>query len=215
VRQFSESGRSVFWLDSDRVGNRFVEVALKESCDTGGAVPQGSGEPGIDRYVRIDEQPEDVEIAVVPVAQRHDGYARALVTQTIGMTMEGRNVALFVDQSIGSASERIQRALRSVGLVLILDDPEVSSETVELRRAGHDPRVGMSLDKALDEIADDLGSPAYRAEWFHVFEGGCVVYQFDAKGAGAESIPSEVRDALGFYDLATLRETARRAGFDV
>jgi hypothetical protein len=215
VRQFAESGRAVFWLDSDRVGDRFVEVNLKDSCDPGSAIPQGSGELGIDLFVRVDEEPVNIEIAVVPVARRHDGDARALVTSTIGMTMEGRRVAMFVDDSDQSASERIQRALRTVGVVLILDDREVSTATVELRRAGHDPRVGLSLDKALDEIADDLGSPAYRAEWFHVFDGGCIVYEFDAKGAGAESIASEVREALGFYPLRALRDFLARAGLDV
>jgi hypothetical protein len=129
--------------------------------------------------------------------------------------MEGRTLAPFVDDSSGSASDRILAALRSVGRVLVLDDAEVATGTVELQRAGHDPRVGISVEKALDEIADDLGSPVYRAEWFHIFEGGCIVYRFEAKGSGSESIASNVRDALGFYPLGELRDAARRAGYDV
>ena len=215
VHQFAESGRAVFWLDSDRVGERFLEVELTDSCDIANAVSQGNPEPGIDRFVSIDEEPGEVAIAVVPVAPRHNGDARALVTRTSGTKVKGRVLAPYVDDSGGPASDRIQVALRTIGIVLILDDAQVATDTVELRRAGHDPRVGLSREKALEEIAEDLGSPVYRAEWFHVFEGGCIVYRFDAKGAGAESIASEVRNALGFYPLGELLEVAREEGFDI
>ena len=213
--QFAESGRAVFWLDSDRVGSRFLEVELTPSCDPGSAEARGGPEEGIQRFVRVDEEPGDLVIAVVPVAPRHEGFARAHVTRIVGMKLAGRTAAPFVEASEGSASDRVQRALTSVGIVLILDDADVASDTVELRRAGHDPEIGISLENALDEIADDLGQPAYRAEWFHTFEGGCVVCRFDAHGSGVEAIPSEVSDALGFYRLAELRKLARDAGFSV
>ena len=215
VDQYSESGRSVFWLDSDRVGSRFLEVDLTESCDPIGATPMGSGVSGIDRLIRVDEEPGDIAIAVVPVADRHDGDARALVTRTIGKKLKGRSLTPYVDESVGSASERIQAALRDVGIVLVIDDVQATAGTVELHRSGHDPEVGISVEDALEEIEEDLGSPRYRAEWFHQFEGGCIVYRVDASGVGAESIAGKVREAIGFYPLAELRQAARDAGFDI
>ncbi len=84
-----------------------------------------------------------------------------------------------------------------------------------MRRAGRDPESGLTLEEALDEVADDLGDPVYRAEWFHTFNGGCIVYRFDAKGIGSEMIALEVLEAIGFYPLAELREGARQAGYDI
>lgn len=215
IDQFAESGSAVFWLDSDRVGDRFLEVELTATCDAETALPNGNPEPGINRFVRIDEEPGELAIAVVPVAGRHDGDARALAAGFNGTKKKGRILTPYVDDSGGSASDRIQSALASVGIVLILDDVQITTGTVELRRIGHDPRVGISLEEALEEIEDDLGSPVYRAEWFHSFEGGCIVYRFDAKGAGSESIASEVQSSLGFYPLGELREAARAAGIDI
>ena len=215
VAQIAESGRSVFWLNSDRVGSRFLEVELTSSCDIGGAEAQPGPGSGIDRFVRVDEEPRDVVIAVIPVAERHIGDARALVVGMIGTVMEGRKLAPYVDESAGSAPVRIEAALRTVGIALVLDDTQITTDTLELRRKGHDPRVGISRQKALDDIEADLGPPAYRAEWFHTFTGGCIVYRFDARGSGAEAIAREVRDALGFYPLVELRESARASGLDI
>ena len=41
------------------------------------------------------------------------------------------------------------------------------------------------------------------------------MYRFDASGVGAESIARKVREAIGFYPLAELRQAARDAGFDI
>lgn len=213
--QFAESGRTVFWLDSDRVGDRFIEVELAGSCAVGDAERVGNPKTGIERFIRVDEEPGALPLIVVPVASRHVGDARALATRIAGTKMEGRVVTPFVDDADGSASERIERALRQAGIVVILDDFEIANDVVELRRTGHAPLVEVSLEEALEEIADDLGSPVYRAEWFHTFVGGCIVYRFDAKGAGSEFIALDIREALGFYPLGELREAARRAGFDV
>lgn len=53
-----ESGRSRFWLDSDRAGVRAVTVTLTRSCDTSGAVrvPVQPDEAGTERY----EAPESL-----------------------------------------------------------------------------------------------------------------------------------------------------------
>ncbi len=74
---------------------------------------------------------------------------------------------------------------------------------------------GMSPAKAIEEIAEPLGDPVYRATWCYPFEGGCVTYRFDAKGAGAERIAGEVKTALGFMDLAPIRKYGKQHGYIV
>lgn len=215
VPQFAESGRATFWLDSDRVGSRFLEVTLTPTCDTAGAEAQGSPEFGIDRFVRVVEEAVDITIPIVPVAERHVEAAEGLAQRLNGTRVRGQRILPSVDRSTGSPVDRIDRALRISGIALVLDDAQVASDTVELRRVGHGPRLEISFDDALEEIEEDIGPPVYRAEWFHVFEGGCITYDFDARGPGSESLALEVRTALGFYPLGVLRDAARNAGLDI
>ncbi len=67
--------------------------------------------------------------------------------------------------------------------------------------------------EALDEIEDDADDPLYRARWFYEFTGGCVRYDFDAEGEGAQSVDRDVAAAIGMYPMEALRELAREAGY--
>ncbi len=213
--QFAERGSAVFWLDSDRVGERFVEIELADTCDPSGSELVGEPEPGVERRAIVHEEPGDLPVAVVPVSSRHVADARAMVTSVVGRKIAGRSLFPVVVDDDEPASDRVLRSLNTYGVVIVLDDAQVSTDTVELRRTGQDPEIDITLEEALDEIADDLDDPAYRAEWFHMFTGGCIVYRFDAKGAGSELIAVEIADAIGFYPLGELREGARQAGYDI
>lgn len=215
VPQQAESGRAVFWLDSDRVGSRFVEVELTESCDTSGMQERNAPLEDMDLHVRVDEEPGEVEIAIVPVAERHVGDARALVTKIIGTQVKGRSVAPFVDESDGLPADRISRLVREVGIVMVLDDAQVTTGTVELRRRRGRAETDLSIDDAMDEIAHDLPTPRYRAEYAYTFDGGCITYRFDAAGIGVGSISAEVRSSLGFYPLAVMRSVMADLGLIV
>jgi membrane-associated phospholipid phosphatase len=46
------NGRALFWLDSDRAGNRAVTVTLTAACDTAGASRVPSDQPGAARFER-------------------------------------------------------------------------------------------------------------------------------------------------------------------
>jgi hypothetical protein len=48
-----------------------------------------------------------------------------------------------------------------------------------------------------------------------VFEGGCVVYTFDAEGAGVDTIEDDIDLTLGLFDADALRQTARDAGYNL
>ncbi len=48
------NGRSYFSLDSDRAGDRAVQVTLRSSCDVSGATEIVSDEPGMTRHERVE-----------------------------------------------------------------------------------------------------------------------------------------------------------------
>lgn len=48
------NGRSYFTLDSDRAGDRAVQVTLRKSCDVSGATEIVSDEPGMSRHERVE-----------------------------------------------------------------------------------------------------------------------------------------------------------------
>ena len=50
----AESGRAWMWLDSDRMGDRFLTVTLQRSCEVSSAVPSDSGLEGIDLFLDLD-----------------------------------------------------------------------------------------------------------------------------------------------------------------
>ena len=61
-----ESGRSSFWLDSDRLGDRFVGVVLSESCDPGSAAARPHPNADVMRFVDATEETLPVDVVVVP-----------------------------------------------------------------------------------------------------------------------------------------------------
>ena len=74
---------------------------------------------------------------------------------------------------------------------------------------------GLSPEDALDEIEDHVPEVFYRGQWFFTFVGGCITYDFDAKGALAETVAEDAEDALGFYPAHRVRAIAERAGYDI
>lgn len=213
--QVTESGRASFWLDSDRMGDRFIEARLTAECDVSGALPAPRPAPDVERLIRVEEQPGPIQIAVIPVAPRHRAYAGEVLAQLDGVAVEGRSIVAFVPVSNASPAMQIERALGNGQVAMIVDDREEVAGTVEMRRVGDEPRVAISVEDALEVIEDDLGDPRYRAEWFHLFPGGCITYLINAAGAGAETVVEDIDEVLGFYPLAELREGAESQGFDV
>ncbi len=89
----------------------------------------------------------------------------------------------------------------------------MDTETVSLRRVGGDEDSGLDFDEALGEIEGDVGDAAYKARWFYTFQGGCIRYDIDVEGEGAESVKSDVARAIGMYPMEELYELARQAGY--
>lgn len=90
-----------------------------------------------------------VQVAVIPVADRHHDYGREVVAR---MRRSGLRVEL--DPSDDTVGEKIRRALlEKHPVVAVVGDQDVEKRTVGLRRYGDErERRGVSLEEALAEL---------------------------------------------------------------
>jgi threonyl-tRNA synthetase len=95
-----------------------------------------------------------VQVAVLPVADRHDAYAFRLADR---MRAEGFR-AEMVDGSAGALGARIRRAkVEKVPYVLVVGDDDVEHGTVGVNRRGADaPERGVKVDAFLSQLAADV-----------------------------------------------------------
>ena len=209
----AETGRAQFTLDSDRMGN-FLVVTLLESCDVGDA-NQVTGEPapGVSRYADVFETSVDIPITVIPVADRHLDYAENVTFLYSQEIFNGRRVTAILNDSADPIADKIAKAHEAGRDVVIVDDVDVQNSTVSMRLVGEDEQSEVDRDEALAEIGEEADSAKYQARWFDVFAGGCVQYDFDANGIGAEAVAHDALESLGLYPLEPLRQVARDAGY--
>lgn len=209
----AESGRAWLWIDSDRMGDRFLTVTLQQSCDLSVAVSADSGLDGIDLYLDLDTPETIATLVVVPVAERQLEYAIDLVDQLRDAGLAARGWEAFGRP----LSERISGVLEAGYVALIVDDADVEAGTVAVRtpEALRDEEPGVTLDQLTQRFGTPEGVEVYRGQWYYVFEGGCVVYDFNAVGPGSADLENLVAEALDFAPLEQLREIARRDGFDI
>ena len=209
----AESGRAWLWLDSDRMGDRFLTVTLQQSCDVSSAVSADSGLDGIDLFLDLETPGAITTLVVVPVAERHLEYAIELVDQLRDAGLATRGWEAFGRPF----SERIGGVLESGYVALIVDDADVEARTVAIRTPDtpRDEEPGVPLDQVTQRVGTPEGAEVYRGQWYFVFEGGCVVYDFNAEGPGSADLENVVGGALDFAPLEQLREIARRDGFDI
>jgi hypothetical protein len=210
----AETGRAQFTLDSDRMGMAFLVVTLLESCDVGDA-NQVTGEPapGVSRYADVFEASVDIPITVITVADRHLDYAENVAFLYSQKIFNGRRVTAILNDSEDAIADKIAAAHEAGRDVVIVDDVDVQNTTVSMRLVGENEQSDVDRDEALAEIGEEADSAKYRARWFDVFTGGCVQYDFDAKGIGAETVAHDGLESLGLYPLEPLRQVARDAGY--
>jgi hypothetical protein len=219
----AEDGRSRFWLTSDRLGTRFLEVSLERSCSLGNTRQIPSDEPAAALFTEVERAEFYLPITIVPEGEAVANRTYALdLADILGETIvEGRQVRVRLDAGADPTQERIDRALAEERPVFVVGTREVEERTVELHypRPGSSagPRVerGITLDDALHEIDEQLATPRYRATWLYLFDGGCVRYEFDAKGDGVAAIPGDAQEALGLLDLAVARRILADHGWDL
>ncbi len=215
----AHSGRSRFWIDSDRVGERFLEVTLEASCELGGAVQVPSDEGFVPLFVEVERFDYALPVVVVPEGEGTENRAYALsLAEDLGTSIvRDRAVRVTVDAGDDPTEDRITRALESNAAVLVVGAREAEEGSVELYLPASEGEMvepqRLSLRGALDEVEDTLGDPAYRATWHYLFRGGCVTYRFDASGPGIDSLPRDVQEAVGLYPVDPLRELGVEYGY--
>jgi hypothetical protein len=205
-------------LTIGREFDSFLDVRLTASCDVAGATAMSSGLPDIERYESVSEEVgSEIRVTLIPTGERPRIHALALARELSGMTVEDRPVTFTVDEDIDfSARQRVNKALFADQYVWIISDLDIEEDTLEMRMtpAGEGAR-GLSVDEALDRIEDLTPETSYRGQWYFVFHGGCITYDFDASGVVAQTIAKDVEDALGFYPNVELKRAARRAGYEL
>ena len=68
-------GRSRFWLSSDRVGFKFLEVTVQSTCDLGDALQVPSDEPGVPLFMDVERSDAVLPIVVIPEGDRTNSRA--------------------------------------------------------------------------------------------------------------------------------------------
>jgi threonyl-tRNA synthetase len=97
-----------------------------------------------------------VQVTVLPVADRHDDYARELADR---IRTDGFRVEL-VDAHADSLGARIRRAkMEKVPYILVVGDDDVERGTVGVNRRGSDqPERGVAVDDFLVRLATDVAT---------------------------------------------------------
>jgi hypothetical protein len=213
VQWFAENGRA--GIEIFHSFEPFLNVAVTASCDVSSADEVESGYPDIQRYEDVASQPPEIRITIVPAGEGPLLRSRLHVEALAGTEIEDRPVVFTIDDRIDQPIRaRANLALLEDQYVWIIDELDAEEGTLELR--SNDPAVaarGITPEEALDLIGDNAPEVFYRGSWYFTFEGGCITYEFDARGSVAESVAEDADDAIGFYPAAELREEARRGGY--
>jgi threonyl-tRNA synthetase len=91
-----------------------------------------------------------VQVAVLPVADRHNEYGRGLVAASGNIRME-------LDERSESIGRKIRDAeLQKIPFMFIVGDREAESGTVSVRRHGEGDRGSLSVDEALTSIRAEI-----------------------------------------------------------
>ncbi|MDJ0959927.1 MAG: hypothetical protein QNJ88_04650 [Acidimicrobiia bacterium] len=210
----AETGRAGFdLLRRDRV---FLSAEVRPACDPSG-VEVDSGFDDIRRFEDVQFQQTNIGITIIPSGERPQIRARLLVEDLAGVEIDDRPVVFTIDDNMDqTVGNRVNLALLRDQYVWIIDELDAEEGTVELRSdvvgvAGS----GLDPDDALDVIEDFVPEVFYRGTWYFTFEGGCITYAFDARGALAETVADDADDALGFFPAYELIQAARDAGYDI
>jgi hypothetical protein len=211
----AESGRSFYTLDSDRMGDDFIQVENVLSCDVGDAVLEDELDTGVELWKDVEAE-IDVSIVIVPEGPSDRTASREF---EIGVELEdaeirGRTVVVSASKPDESTRARIDQAAASGAHVIIISIRDAEEGTLTLLVRGTDVEVEVDdLDDALEAIEDAESESSYTGNWYYKFDTGCVVYTFNAEGSGVATLDEDIQIALSLYDAEALRESARDAGY--
>ena len=213
----AQAGTSTYDLDSDRLGDRFLQVDNVQSCDIGASRLSETIEPDVELWKDVTSS-TTIDIVIVPEGLTRQTMARIdeVASELEGLEVKGKTVVVNSATSSESTADRIEAAAASGAHVIIISVRDAEEGTLTLLLKGSAQEMPVEdLDDALDEIEDAENQAAYLGNWYFVFPGGCVVYTFDARGSGIETIETDITTALSLYDAEELRQLARDAGYRI
>lgn len=212
---FARNGEAGFKISESL--SPFLTATVTPSCDIGDAAPAASRHPDIDKYEDIDSIPVAISITIVPSGEEALLGGRILRDQLRDSRIDDRPVRITVDEDEdASIMTRVDRALAEEHIVWIITDLDAAEGTVELR--SNEPTIiasGVNPIEALEIIEDNVAEVFYRGHWYFTFEGGCITYEFDARGILAETVAADADDSLGFFPAFALFQIAEEGGFDL
>lgn len=212
----ARSGLTEFTLDSDRMGDAFVLIRTTESCDIDGAEEIPSDDPDMRLYTDVRA---DLEVPVVFVPEGPTDATidatQAIVTRLIGRTIEGREIAVRIDRKEGPTADRIRAAQREGAHVFVIGLREAEEGTVTVSIAGRPGEVTTDVESALEMIEEVTAPPSLLGSWYHVFDGGCIEYRFDAHGPDTHTLEQRISQSLGFIDSQLVADIGRSFGYEL
>jgi threonyl-tRNA synthetase len=94
------------------------------------------------------------QVRVLPVADRHNDYAREVVAE-----LRSRRMRADVDERTESVGRKVRDAgMQRVPVVLVVGDGEVEERQVTVNRRGDDAKPTLSLDVLADELALEIAT---------------------------------------------------------
>jgi hypothetical protein len=212
----ARNGYSVFWLDSDRLGDTFITVESVLSCDVSDATESMLEDASV-RFFKDVVSETTVEIVIVPEGSvaRTLEYAAEITAEFEAITIKGRATSVSVALANEPTATRARRAASAGAHVIIISVRDAEEGTLTVLLQGQTQESQGDLDQVIDAIEDSETRSSYRGNWYYVFDGGCVVYTFDAEGPSVDTIEDDIGLALGLFDADALRQTARDAGYNL
>ncbi len=210
----ARSGYSHYQLDSDRLGDAFVKVENVLSCDVGNATGSAIDDMPVQVFKDVVSE-TTVDIVVVPegITEMTRAYAADIRAGLEDIEIKGRVSAVSVAISDEPTATRVSRATAAGAHVITISLRDAEEGTLTFMLRGDPLEYKGDLDEVIDAIEDAETKSNYRGKWYYVFEGGCVVYTFDAEGPGVATIERDIEQALGLSDANDLRQVARDAGY--
>jgi hypothetical protein len=130
--------------------------------------------------------------------------------------IRGRAVVVSSSRPDESTRARIDQAAASGAHVIIISIRDAEEGTLTLLIRGTNVEIEVDdLDDALEAIENAESESSYTGNWYYVFDGGCVVYTFNAEGSGVATLDEDIQTALSLYNAEALRESARDAGYQL
>lgn len=99
-----------------------------------------------------------VQVAVIPVADRHLGYA-----ETVRGNLVAQGLRVEIDVRGESVAKKIREAeVSKVPFMVVVGDREAEEETLALRKRGSRDTVTLAKAEGVAKITDECAIPAVR-----------------------------------------------------